>query len=50
MPWLVSACDGFCFLMLACSVFAAFVQGLGAFSVDLDGSQVAFLNCVDSCF
>ena len=50
MPWLVSACDGFCFLMLACSVFAAFVQGLGVFSVDLDGSPVAFLNCVDSCF
>ena len=50
MPRLVSACGGFCFLILACLVFAAFVQGLGAFSVDLDGSLVAFLSCVDSCF
>jgi len=25
-------------------------SGFGAFSVDLDGSPVAFLNCVDSYF
>ena len=42
MPWLVSACDGAYFLILACLVFAVFVLGLRAFGVDLDAGPVAF--------
>ena len=45
MPWLVSACDGVYFLILACLVFAPFVLGLRAFGVDLDAGPVAFELC-----